>query len=115
MTLPMPAGATFEDAPEWSNDGKRLAVVRGYGLYNEDMALAVVPATGGVGIETARGLTGCCDTVFEWAPDDSSILVKPFDVGGQPLPQLFWDPLTGATTPAPWAATSDPTWQRRAP
>jgi hypothetical protein len=112
----MPPGATFEDAPAWSNDGKHLAVVRGYGLHNEDMALAVVPADGsGVGIETDRGLTGCCDTIYEWAPDDTTILVKPFDRSGQPLPQFLWDPLSGGTTQAPWAARSDPAWQRLAP
>lgn len=114
--LPMPPGATFEDAPAWSNDGKHLAVVRGYGLHNEDMALAVVPADGSaVGIETDRGLTGCCDTIYEWAPDDTTILVKPLDLSGQPLPQLLWDPLTGSTRPASWDSTSDPTWQRLAP
>jgi dipeptidyl aminopeptidase/acylaminoacyl peptidase len=114
--LPMPPGATFEDAPAWSNDGKHLAVVRGYGLHNEDIALAVVPADGsGVGIETDRGLTGCCDTIYEWAPDDTTILVKPFDRSGQPLPHFLWDPLSGVTTPVPWASISDPTWQRLAP
>jgi Tol biopolymer transport system component len=115
MTLPMPERATFQDAPAWSNDGTSLAIVRGYGLRNEDITLAVLPADGsGFGVETRHGLTGCCDTLFEWAPDDTTILVKPFDLGGQPAPQLLWDPLTGATTPAPWASISDPAWQRLA-
>jgi len=30
VTLPMPDGATFQDAPAWSNDGTRIAVTRGY-------------------------------------------------------------------------------------
>jgi dipeptidyl aminopeptidase/acylaminoacyl peptidase len=113
MTLPIPERATFQDAPAWSNDGRSLAVVRGYGVHNEDMALAVLPADGsGFGVETRHGLTGCCDTLYEWAPDDTTILVKPFDLSGNPLPPLLWDPLTGLTTPARWAATSDPAWQR---
>lgn len=115
LTLPMPEGATFQDAPAWSNDGKHLAVVRGYAEYDQDIALAVIPADGsGFGIETDRGLTGCCDTLYEWAPDDTTILIKPFDLHGQPLPPLLWDPLTGTTRPAPWAAISDPAWQRLA-
>jgi dipeptidyl aminopeptidase/acylaminoacyl peptidase len=113
MTLPMPEGATFQDAPAWSNDGRDLAVVRGYAEFNQEIALAVVPVDGsGFGIETDRGLTGCCDTVYEWAPDDTTILIKPFDLHGQPLPPLLWNPLTGATSRAPWAAISDPAWQR---
>lgn len=115
-TLRMPDGATFQDVLAWSNDGKHLAVVRGYATLNQDMTLAVVPFDGnGFGVETDHGLTGCCDTVVEWAPDDTTILVKPFDLLGRPLQQLLWDPLTGATTPAPWAAISDPAWQRIAP
>lgn len=115
VILPSPPDATFQDAPVWSNDGERLAVVRGYGLLNEDMALAVVPVVDeGVGVETDRGLTGCCDTVYEWAPDDTTILMKPFDRTGRPLPPLLWDPLNGMTRPAPWNATSDPAWQRLA-
>ena len=35
VTLPMPAAATFQDAPAWSNDGTRIAVTRGYGAHNE--------------------------------------------------------------------------------
>jgi dipeptidyl aminopeptidase/acylaminoacyl peptidase len=116
VTLPMPAGATFQDAPSWSNDGTRLVVVRGYATRNQDMAIAVLPDDGSrVGVETAHGLTGCCDTANEWAPDDTSILTTPFDLDGQPLPQLLLDPVTLASRPAPWAATSNPAWQRQAP
>jgi dipeptidyl aminopeptidase/acylaminoacyl peptidase len=116
VILPMPPGATFQDAPVWSNDGQRLAVARGYGLHNEDMAMATLPADGsGVGVETEHGLTGCCDTVYEWAPDDTTILMKPFDLVGRPLPPLFWDPLDGSIRPARWTATSDPAWQRLVP
>lgn len=117
LALPMPRGATFQDAPAWSNDGTRLAIVRGYATHNQDMAIAVVPADGSSvsGVETKRGLTGCCDTKLEWAPDDGSILVTPEDLSGQPQRQLLLDPISGGSRPAPWAATSYPAWQRRAP
>jgi hypothetical protein len=118
VTLPMPDGATFQDAPAWSNDGTRIAVARGYGAHNEAMTLAVLPADGSgsaVGVESARGLTGCCDTVLEWAPDDKSILVSPEDLSGVIKPQLLLDPTTALTRPAPWTAVSDPAWQRIAP
>jgi hypothetical protein len=114
--LPMPSTARFQDTPEWSNDGTRLAITRGYGPWNEAMKLTVVPSDGSsTGIETAFGLTGCCDTVFEWSPDDTSILVLPEDRDGQFLRPLLWDPATGTTRPSPWIATSRPAWQRRAP
>ena len=116
VTLPMPSGATFQDAAAWSNDSTRIAVARGYAARNEDMALAVLPADGsGVGIETARGLTGCCDTVLSWAPDDTSILMSPEDLNGQIQPQLLLDPVTGVSHTTPWVATGDPAWQRLAP
>jgi Tol biopolymer transport system component len=116
VTLPMPEGATFQDAPEWSNDGTRLVLVRGYAAWNQDMVLAVVPADGSsVGVETKKGLTGCCDTTNEWAPDDSSILTTPTDLDGTFVLQMLWDPTTGVTRQAPWLATSKPAWQRRAP
>ena len=113
----MPAGATFQDAPAWSNDGTRIVVTRGYGAHNEadDLGGAAGQRIWGVGVETARGLTGCCDTVIEWAPDDKSILVSPEDLSGNFTPQLLLDPATGSTRPAPWAAIADPAWQRIAP
>lgn len=113
-TLPMPQGATFQDAPSWSNDSRSIVVTRGYSTWNQEMTLAVLPADGSsVGIETARGLTGCCDTVIEWAPDDKSILVSPEDQAGTIQPQLLLDPATGSTRPAPWAVIGDPAWQRQ--
>ncbi|HET9083079.1 MAG TPA: hypothetical protein VFN41_01650 [Candidatus Limnocylindrales bacterium] len=111
--LPMPERATFQDGPSWSNDSQRLAVARGYADRNSDMALTVIPADGSsTGIETERGLTGCCDTAVEWAPDDTVILVSPNDLDGVRKPQLLWNPETGATQVAPWGAKGDPAWQR---
>ena len=116
MTFPMPRGAIFQDQPVWSNDGTRLAMTRGYGPWNEEMAVAIVPADGnGVGIETTHGISGCCDNILRWSPDDSSILFEPDPNNGNSGQQLLIDPATGATTPASWGATSLPAWQRLAP
>ena len=118
LTLPMPARAVFQDAPAWSNDGTRLAITRGYAQHNEDMALAVLPADGSdTGVESARRLTGCCNTILQWSPDDTSILVMPeaiVDLTGEPITtqHLLLDPLTGVTTPAPWTGSRPPVWQR---
>lgn len=113
VTLPLPPGAVFQDAPAWSNDGTRLAITRGYAQHNEDMALAVVPADGlGVGVESDHGLTGCCDTILQWSPDDTSILVMPEDLDGQATQHLLLDPSTLAHVPAPWTALNPPAWQR---
>jgi Tol biopolymer transport system component len=118
VTLPLPDGAFFQDLPVWSNDGTRLAITRGYAPYDQDMVLAIVPADGsGIGIETERRITACCANAYEWAPDDSVILMTPIGFGGAQLPlqQILIDPVTGASRPAPWVATSAPAWQRRAP
>jgi Tol biopolymer transport system component len=115
VTLPLPAGAVFQDAPAWSNDGTRLAITRGYAQHNEDMALAVLPADGsGVGAESAHRLTGCCDTILQWSPDDSTILVMPEDLNGAAVQHLLLDPSTLANKPAPWTASDPPAWQRTA-
>jgi hypothetical protein len=93
---------------------RSFAVVRGYAEHDEDMALAVIPAAGSsLGIETDHGLIGCCNTVMEWSPDDTSILVEPFDGDLNPVQQLIWDPSTGATHPSGWPAIGRPAWQRR--
>lgn len=113
LTLPMPARAIFQDSPAWSNDGTRLAITRGYAQHNEDMALAVVPADGsGVGVESEHGLTGCCDTILQWSPDDSTILVMPENLEQRATQHLLLDPSTLAHVPAPWTASNPPAWQR---
>jgi Tol biopolymer transport system component len=116
VTLPMPPGATFEDAPVWSNDGTRLAVTRGYDTRDQDMALAAVPADGSSpGVETDHGLTGCCETTSEWSPDDSFVLTEPVFDSNKAEQQLLWDPNTGVVTHPTWLGKSKPAWQRRGP
>ena len=113
ITLPLPAKAVFQDAPAWSNDGTRLTITRGYAQHNEDMAVAVVPADGsGTGKESLHGLTGCCDTLLQWSPDDTSILVMPEDLNGEAKQLLLLDPSTATFAPAPWTEKAPPTWQR---
>jgi dipeptidyl aminopeptidase/acylaminoacyl peptidase len=116
---PQGADAFWDATATWSNDGQRLAIVRGYTPSGySDVTLSVIRADGtGPRVETAHGLVlaaECCAT-FEWAPDDSSILWSPVDATGSRQAQLLIDPDTGAVTPAPWLATSDPAWQRLAP
>jgi dipeptidyl aminopeptidase/acylaminoacyl peptidase len=114
--LPLPPSAVFNDAPEWSNDGKRLALARGYAPYDQDMVIAIVPADGsGTGVETEHRITSCCSHAYEWAPDDSVVLMTAYGFEDQnPVRQLLIDPLTGATRPAPWETSSVPAWQRLA-
>jgi len=114
ITLPLPPNAVFQDAPAWSNDGTRLAITRGYAQLNEDMAIAVVPADGsGVGVESTHRLTGCCDTLLQWSPDDTSILVLPdTNLDGVNPDQFLLNPSNAKTLPAPWTATDPAAWQR---
>ena len=115
--LAEPPGTVWSSGTDWSNDGTRLLVIRGFSPAFEDVRPAVVPADGSsMGIETDRRIRfvqECCPFA-EWAPDDSRILVTPVDAAGQPGRQLIIDPLTGETQVAPWDTTSDPTWQRQA-
>jgi hypothetical protein len=112
--------SAFWDAPgPWSNDGRRLVIARGHADTGyEDVTAAIVHPNGTESpVETGHGLAlvrDCCAT-FDWAPDDSSILWSPVGVSGTPQAQLLIDPETGAVTPAPWQAVSDPAWQRLAP
>jgi Tol biopolymer transport system component len=114
-TLPLPPGVVFQDAPAWSNDGTRLAIMRGYAQANEDMAVAVIPADGSdMGQESRHKLTGCCNTILQWAPDDTSILVMPETPDQSPTQHLLIDPSTMKDRLAPWTATDPPAWQRMA-
>lgn len=111
-----------EDVVAWSNDGKRLLIA---GCYRSEGALdcpstfVVVPVYGNgpdVRIDVAEGFPGLDGTHSMWAPDDRSIVTTPVDAQGVPVGSpLTWDPLTGRPRPAPWAGTSDSSWQRLAP
>jgi dipeptidyl aminopeptidase/acylaminoacyl peptidase len=115
--LPMPADARFNYNATWSNDGTRLVMVRGYAISGEgDNVAAVVPADGsGSGLETARSQFPDEALGFEWAPNDTSIVVLRYGSQGLPLGSRLMDPLTGAIRPAPTSITGRPSWQRLAP
>jgi len=115
-TLPLPPDALWSGQGVFSNDGTSLSLVRGYSpRSDEDLVLAVVPTDGsGTGVQTGRGLLAAWPSRYEWAPDDSAILLTPMDRTGTAVQQLLIDPSTGQARPAPWAASSDPTWQRLA-
>ncbi len=110
--------ASWDAGATWSNDGKRLAVFRGYSSGYTDVTAIVVRADGtGTRVETEHGLVlnrECC-AKLEWAPDDSTILMSPVDAGGVSEAQVLIDPNSGAVKKAPWQAVGDPAWQRRAP
>jgi Tol biopolymer transport system component len=116
--LPAPPDAVWSSGSEWSNDGNRLLIWRGSTPAFENARVAIVPADGSSpGTEIPyEGIIndGCC-SAWEWAPDDSKVLGTPIGSSGEPLQQVIVDPVAGSIATAPWATTSDPTWQRVAP
>ena len=115
--LPRPSGAIWSAGSKWSNDGTRIAIVRGYTDDYSTARAVVAPADGsstGDEVQSDGPINAECCVAFEWSPDDRSILVTPAGSGGRPLPQVLIDVAAGRTQPAPWQATSDPTWQRLA-
>jgi dipeptidyl aminopeptidase/acylaminoacyl peptidase len=106
----------FWDAlPTWSNDGRRLVLLRGYADGYSTVTAVIVPADGSPSTPDVEvpipAIQECCATI-EWAPDDSSILLTPVDASTRPQLQRLLDPHTGAITAAPWNTASDPAWQR---
>jgi WD40 repeat protein len=105
----------FDGLPAWSNDGKRIVISQG---FDPVMYATVLPINGpNQGVRSTVPLvTGlACCSAFEWAPDDSFVLVMPIDDVSQPAQQMLLDPITGEMRPAPWTTTSPPSWQRLAP
>ena len=116
--LPLPPGAVWEVFRSWSNDGTRLLAIRGYSAAWDASVAVAIPIDGsGFGIEIGErgGLDGNCCSVWEWAPDDTSILGTPANSLGEHLDQVLLDPLTGTSTTVPWTTSSRPSWQRLAP
>ena len=62
------------------------------------------------------GVNGRFVNLWQWSPDDTSLIVPLTDTSGsRPLQRLLADPLTGATRIAPGLATLAADWQRLAP
>ena len=116
--LPLPAPAMWQGPFGWSNDGTRLFAIRGYAAGEEDDRAVVIPVdASGSGTEiTSTGvIQAACCSVWEWAPDDSSILGTPLDGSGATLDQVVLDPVAGTSRTVSWKTVSHPSWQRRAP
>ena len=116
--LPLAPGSLWDAGSEWSNDGTRLIVVRGYADNFSDVQVAVVPADGstaGRAIAYAGVLNLECCISFEWSPDDRQILATPAGASGDPLNQVMIDVDSASATPVSWDTTAGPTWQRLAP
>lgn len=106
-------GSGFEGWPLWSPDGKRLLIERGGadGLVHP----TVVSVDGGSPDVVIDHVVPDWGLMKSWSPDGAFIQVTPQEQSGKSLQQLLWNTTTGASTTAPWAATSAPTWQRTAP
>ena len=116
--LELPPGAFWQLGSDWSNDGTRLFLMRGYSIGIDAVRPVVAPADGssmGVEIPYGGSLVEACCGYFEWAPDDSVIFGRPADETGAPGQQIIIDPVARTSRTAPWTSTSDPAWQRRAP
>ncbi len=102
----------------WSNDSKRLAMIRGYGSGFAGARMVAIPADGsgpGIEMQYAGDVEGACCSAWAWAPDDSVILGTTTDANGNRSAQVLWDPATGASKPTPWDSHSYPSHQRLAP
>ena len=116
---PLPDGVVWQGAFGWSNDGEWLVLQRSYTGGFERSVVAIVPAgnPSSRGIETGQGAVvadECC-LAFEWAPDDTAILVTQVNQSGARDRHVLVDPTTGAVRTVPWTSNSRPTWQRRPP
>jgi dipeptidyl aminopeptidase/acylaminoacyl peptidase len=114
--LPSPPGAVWNAHATWSNDGTRFFIARAYTGGFEDVRGVVIPADGSnFGFEVARHVETQCCAAWLWSPDDSKVLGRSTALIGGPRPPIVIDIASRQAIPAPWAVTSDPTWQRLAP
>jgi dipeptidyl aminopeptidase/acylaminoacyl peptidase len=114
--LPMANDAKWNYNATWSNDGTRIVTLRGYDPYGQsDDVVAVVPADGsGPGVETTRSRIPDLSWVFEWAPDDTSVVIAQRNPADKTTKFQLMDPMTGEVRPATYSVASRPSWQRLA-
>ncbi|HET9083081.1 MAG TPA: hypothetical protein VFN41_01660 [Candidatus Limnocylindrales bacterium] len=113
--LPMPPDVPWNAGSAWSNDGSRLLIIQGHATDYTDSRMAVAPADGSA-VATEIDIDGpisseCCLT-WEWAPDDSWIIIRPVDSQGAGGQQIFVDPVAGTSRVTSWNTTGEPTVQR---
>ena len=114
--LPSPPGAVWNAHATWSNDGTRLFIASGYSDGMDDVRGVVIPADGrNFGVEVAQDVETECCAAWIWSPDDSKVLGRSTPLVGAPRQPIVIDIAAKQAIPAPWAVTSDPTWQRLAP
>jgi Tol biopolymer transport system component len=104
----------FDGWPVWSPDSSRILITRA----NTDdtvQALVLAPDDPNVAVPIGSPWPGWWIPTADWAPDGTTILARPKDPDGNPLPEQFWDPRSGSVSPVPGNPTSDPSWQRLAP
>ena len=92
--VPSPPDAVWHASAEWSNDGTRLFIIRGYSSMFEDVRPAVVPADGSgsasISHIQARS-TGSVAPNCEWSPDDSRVLDHAYERVGVGQQQVIID------------------------
>ena len=113
--LPSPPGDW--QAPEsWSNDGTKVLVIRGPEVDGTgDSQPVAIPVDGtpqGVVIPYPGGIGTDPTTVWQWAPDDSSILGTPTGQSGAAVGAVLLDPVTGTYRTPPWGGIASASWQR---
>jgi Tol biopolymer transport system component len=109
-------GAWWEAPTGWSPDGQRLLIERS--LVADAVGApfeAVIVDVDRSAPDVVPQFTSAYDWFAVWSPDGTSILATPSDRDGNWLQQQIWDARTGQSKPAPWMATSFPSWQRVAP
>jgi Tol biopolymer transport system component len=100
----------FTGWPVWSNDGTRIAASHAVRGAAGQGPLVVIDVATDTVVRTGPNAPAS-GSRFEWAPDDSSILMS-WDDGSR---QILLDPAGGPATELPWGAASYPSWQRLAP
>lgn len=113
-------GEPWVGGPLWSPDGTKLLIERnpgtGAGEYATHPSSPVVATVDGSAPDVViRFHMSIHGVLVGWSPDGSAIQATPLDENGDAVQQLIWDPLTGDSRTAPWAANSYPSWQRVAP
>jgi dipeptidyl aminopeptidase/acylaminoacyl peptidase len=112
------AGQVWDYGSAWSNDGKRMLLIRGFTSEFPDNHLWIVPTDGsGPGREVEHdgdAMVQCCES-WLWSPDDTMILGSFDALDGTPTEQVIVDVESATVRPVPWSANDVPTWQRVAP